>query len=157
MKQVAFRQLRLLNYALWIFVFARREKHRLSRFSIACPLTRSLLLTHRFPSGYAVHVAAFPARSIQLKPRGSRLSFLCHRARILVFAEAYEDGLSQLIIASPLGELDLRDEFWIYPMHPPHHRRRNSLDPRAALFGWKINKWTGIAFLFAEFLVQDRQ
>src|SRR6266571_107489 len=96
------------------------------------------------------------------------LAFLAHLARVFVFAQAEKYRLTQFIVACPLGELDLGDEFRVYPMHLFHYRRRDSLHPLAPLsasrtdssggeFGGKIDKGTIIARFGLKFLVQDRQ
>src|SRR2546430_2257821 len=85
----------------------------------------------------------------------------------LVLAQPEKHRLPQFSVAGPLGELDFGDEFGIYPVHFFHHRRRNALDPFAALsasrtdssrgeFGWKIDKRTVVPLFSAEFFVQDR-
>src|SRR5437764_13664628 len=77
--------------------------------------------------------------------------------RIFVFADSKKDRLPQFPIARPLREFDLRHELRIHPVHFLHYRRSDSLNPGAALFRWKIDKWTIVTFLRAKFLVQDRQ
>src|SRR6266446_7066944 len=60
--------------------------------------------------------------------------FAANFACLLIFAQTEENRLTQFPVAGPLSEFDLRDESRIYPVHFPHHRRRDALHPLASLF-----------------------
>src|SRR6266481_3319448 len=59
---------------------------------------------------------------------------------VFVFAKAQERRLAEVMVASPLGEADLANEFGLQPRATPHLGRRESL-PTGPLFG-EICKWT---------------
>ena len=55
-------------------------------------------------------------------------------------AQSQEDRLTKLIVAGPLGKLDLGDQDRFDPMATFHDRRGDTLAPSAASFLWQIGK-----------------
>lgn len=62
---------------------------------------------------------------------------------VLVASQAQKDGLTQLVVASPLGKFDLSDQDWFNPMAPLHDRRRDAKAPAARFPLRQIDEWTG--------------
>src|SRR5262245_2499314 len=63
--------------------------------------------------------------------------------------------LTQLVIMSPLGELDLDDKRGFYPLATFHDRQANTLAPSAFRFLREIHKRTIGLFQFLELAVEN--
>jgi hypothetical protein len=55
-------------------------------------------------------------------------------------------GWAKLVVAGPLGELDLGNEYRLDPNTPSHNRSRERLAPTSWSSLWQVNKGAGRAF-----------
>src|ERR1700736_3925175 len=69
--------------------------------------------------------------------------FTYHILCLFVSSQPQEDGLTKLIVAGPLGKLDLGDQYRLNPFAPLHDRGGYTQSPSPRPFFGQINKGTG--------------
>ena len=57
---------------------------------------------------------------------------------LFVSSQSLEDGLTKLVVAGPLGKLDLGDQHGFDPVALFHHCRGDALTPASRCFLWQV-------------------